>query len=223
MVRVDCVHCVCSSLPKKELDLPASQVLGLFNRIIRKFVQLFNSLSEVAVGDSIPATGDIDMKPLEMSVDKELVGWLERGISTDPPILPPSSSRQRLLSCSMKTRRKRGQSYRPATCHNMQWVELMMSGRGLFLLLPTLSVSGITIVPSMLGRTTICMCASRQWCCVCVGVARWPVVRRRKVWRRKGGGRERRESQDSVTRPRGKGTELNSTHCAPLRVCCCHF
>lgn len=79
LVGVDCVCHVCSSLPQKELGLPASQVLGLFNRIIRKFVQLFNSLSEVAMGDSIPATGDIDMKPLETSVDKELVSLVERG------------------------------------------------------------------------------------------------------------------------------------------------
>lgn len=79
---------VCSSLPQKHLGLPASQVLGLFNRIIRKFVQLFNSLSEVAMGDSIPATGDIDMKPLEMSVDKELVSQQERGRAFQYCLLP---------------------------------------------------------------------------------------------------------------------------------------
>ena len=58
---------------QRELGLPASQILGLFNRIIRKFAHLFNSLSEASVGNSVTAAGAVDMQPLEMSVDKELV------------------------------------------------------------------------------------------------------------------------------------------------------
>lgn len=30
----------------KELDLPTTQLLGLFNRIIRKFIQYFNKITE---------------------------------------------------------------------------------------------------------------------------------------------------------------------------------
>ena len=58
---------------QKELDLPVSQVLGLFNRIIRKFVQLFNSISEAALGEGIPAAADAGNEPVKISIDKELV------------------------------------------------------------------------------------------------------------------------------------------------------
>ncbi|CAI8034150.1 RNA cytidine acetyltransferase [Geodia barretti] len=59
---------------QKELDLPASQVLGLFNRVIRKFVQVFNSLSEAAVEETLPpaAADRGDMKPVAVGLGREL-------------------------------------------------------------------------------------------------------------------------------------------------------
>ena len=36
-------------------------------------MKLFNSLSEAAAGDGILATVDVEMKPIEESIDKELV------------------------------------------------------------------------------------------------------------------------------------------------------
>ena len=57
-----------------ELDLPSGQILGLFIRIIRKFVQLFSSLEEGVVSASLaPPTSDVDLQPLKQSVDQELV------------------------------------------------------------------------------------------------------------------------------------------------------
>jgi N-acetyltransferase 10 len=37
----------------EELDLPSSQLLGLFNRIIRKSIQYFNSIAEKYIEDTI--------------------------------------------------------------------------------------------------------------------------------------------------------------------------
>ena len=56
--------------------MPVSQILGLFHRLVRKFVQHFNSLSEIAMSDSIPATAGVDMQPVGDSIDKELVSIL---------------------------------------------------------------------------------------------------------------------------------------------------
>ena len=68
-----------ASFPQTELDLPSGQILGLFIRVIRKFVQLFNSLEEgVASASLAPPTDGVDLQPLEQSVDAELVSvvWL---------------------------------------------------------------------------------------------------------------------------------------------------
>ena len=48
--------------------------MGLFNRIIRKFVKFFSSLQEEDVGKSIPAVPPVkkSMEPVEESLDKEL-------------------------------------------------------------------------------------------------------------------------------------------------------
>ena len=63
-----------TSLVQAELDLPSGQILGLFIRVIRKFVQLFNSLEEdmASATLALPAR-NVDLQPLEQSVDQELV------------------------------------------------------------------------------------------------------------------------------------------------------
>ncbi len=59
-----------------ELDLPSSQIMGLFNRAIRKFVKFFTSLQEEEVGKGIPllpsSTANKEMEPLEETLDEEL-------------------------------------------------------------------------------------------------------------------------------------------------------
>ena len=58
-----------------ELDLPANQIMGLHNRMIKKFVQVFMALEEGKISSqleekdmSLPA-----MDPVVESLDKELV------------------------------------------------------------------------------------------------------------------------------------------------------
>ena len=64
-------------LMQLELDLPSGQILGLFIRIIRKFVQLFNSLEEgVASETLVTPSANIDLQPVHQSVEQELVGVL---------------------------------------------------------------------------------------------------------------------------------------------------
>uniref|UniRef100_A0A8C1BNK8 RNA cytidine acetyltransferase n=1 Tax=Cyprinus carpio carpio TaxID=630221 RepID=A0A8C1BNK8_CYPCA len=48
---------------EKEIELPGSQLMGLFNRVIRKVVQFFNILQEKAVEAEMVATKDISMEP----------------------------------------------------------------------------------------------------------------------------------------------------------------
>uniref|UniRef100_A0A8C1USF0 RNA cytidine acetyltransferase n=1 Tax=Cyprinus carpio TaxID=7962 RepID=A0A8C1USF0_CYPCA len=48
---------------EKEIELPGSQLMGLFNRVIRKVVQFFNTLQEKAVEAEMVATKDISMEP----------------------------------------------------------------------------------------------------------------------------------------------------------------
>ncbi|KAM9372994.1 RNA cytidine acetyltransferase [Phaethornis superciliosus] len=57
---------------EKELDLPSSQLMGLFNRIIRKVVQLFNTVQEKAVEEQMVATKDIVMEPTLKSLNDDL-------------------------------------------------------------------------------------------------------------------------------------------------------
>ena len=70
-----CLSVCLSDTPhtQRELDLPASQVLGLFNRAIRKFVQVFNSVSETAVEETLPAPASRDMEPVAVGLSQELV------------------------------------------------------------------------------------------------------------------------------------------------------
>ncbi|XP_008947728.1 PREDICTED: N-acetyltransferase 10-like, partial [Merops nubicus] len=57
---------------EKELELPSSQLMGLFNRIIRKVVQLFNTVQEKAVEEQMVATKDIVMEPTLKSLNDDL-------------------------------------------------------------------------------------------------------------------------------------------------------
>jgi len=57
------------------LDLPASQVLGLHSRTIKKFVQRFNALEEKKISGQLEDKDIIspEMEPVVESLDKELV------------------------------------------------------------------------------------------------------------------------------------------------------
>ncbi|NXG41230.1 NAT10 acetyltransferase, partial [Psilopogon haemacephalus] len=57
---------------EKEVELPSSQLMGLFNRIIRKVVQLFNTVQEKAVEEQMVATKDIVMEPMLKSLNDDL-------------------------------------------------------------------------------------------------------------------------------------------------------
>ncbi|XP_052008257.1 LOW QUALITY PROTEIN: RNA cytidine acetyltransferase [Xyrauchen texanus] len=57
---------------EKKIDLPCSQLMGLFNRIIRKVVQFFNTLQEKAVEAEMVATKDISMEPTAQTLNEDL-------------------------------------------------------------------------------------------------------------------------------------------------------
>lgn len=57
---------------EKEIDLPANQILALFNRSIRKFVQYFNEILEKEAAASIAEKKDVVMDPLRETMDQEL-------------------------------------------------------------------------------------------------------------------------------------------------------
>ncbi|KAG1944690.1 RNA cytidine acetyltransferase [Pimephales promelas] len=57
---------------EKAIDLPASQLMGLFNRVIRKVVQFFNTLQEKAVEAEMVATKDISMEPTAQTLNEDL-------------------------------------------------------------------------------------------------------------------------------------------------------
>ncbi|XP_077050615.1 RNA cytidine acetyltransferase isoform X3 [Siphateles boraxobius] len=57
---------------EKAIDLPASQLMGLFNRVIRKIVQFFNTLQEKAVEAEMVATKDISMEPTAQTLNEDL-------------------------------------------------------------------------------------------------------------------------------------------------------
>lgn len=57
---------------EKEIELPVSQLMGLFNRIIRKFVQLFNRILEKSVEEQMVATKAIVMEPTLRSLSEDL-------------------------------------------------------------------------------------------------------------------------------------------------------
>uniref|UniRef100_A0A8C1HAF8 RNA cytidine acetyltransferase n=1 Tax=Cyprinus carpio carpio TaxID=630221 RepID=A0A8C1HAF8_CYPCA len=57
---------------EKEIELPGSQLMGLFNRVIRKVVQFFNILQEKAVEAEMVATKDISMEPTVQTLNEDL-------------------------------------------------------------------------------------------------------------------------------------------------------
>ncbi|KAJ7422622.1 N-acetyltransferase 10-like protein [Willisornis vidua] len=57
---------------EKEVELPSSQLMGLFNRILRKVVQLFNTVQEKAVEEQMAATKDVVMEPTLKSLNDDL-------------------------------------------------------------------------------------------------------------------------------------------------------
>eukprot|EP00795_Rhopilema_esculentum_P004679 gene4679-20963_t len=57
---------------EKELDLPGSQILGLFNRMMKKVTQYLNGIVEKEVEQSLAPRKSIIMEPTAKSLDKEL-------------------------------------------------------------------------------------------------------------------------------------------------------
>ncbi|XP_057298748.1 RNA cytidine acetyltransferase-like [Hydractinia symbiolongicarpus] len=58
---------------QKELDLPSSQILGLFNKILRKSTQFLNGLVEAEIEKSIlPERSVVHMEPTRQSLKQEL-------------------------------------------------------------------------------------------------------------------------------------------------------
>ncbi|XP_072290622.1 RNA cytidine acetyltransferase [Eucyclogobius newberryi] len=57
---------------EKEIDLPSSQLMGLFNRLIRKLVQVFTSIQEKAIEAEMATTKDVTMEPTVCSLNEDL-------------------------------------------------------------------------------------------------------------------------------------------------------
>uniref|UniRef100_A0A667WXN0 RNA cytidine acetyltransferase n=1 Tax=Myripristis murdjan TaxID=586833 RepID=A0A667WXN0_9TELE len=57
---------------EKEIELPSSQLMGLFNRLIRKFVQVFTSIQEKAIEAEMVASKDVSMEPAALSLNDDL-------------------------------------------------------------------------------------------------------------------------------------------------------
>ncbi|XP_075995531.1 RNA cytidine acetyltransferase [Genypterus blacodes] len=57
---------------EKEIDLPSSQLMGLFNRLIRKFVQVFTGVQEKAIEAEMVESKDISMEPTVGSLNEDL-------------------------------------------------------------------------------------------------------------------------------------------------------
>ncbi|XP_074533302.1 RNA cytidine acetyltransferase [Halichoeres trimaculatus] len=57
---------------EKEIELPSSQLMGLFNRLIRKFVQVFTSIQEKAIEAEMAASKDVSMEPTFKSLNDDL-------------------------------------------------------------------------------------------------------------------------------------------------------
>ena len=63
---------------EKELDLPASQILGLFNRLVRKAVSELTGILEQEVEKTMAKERAVVMEPTQQSMEQELVsGKLE--------------------------------------------------------------------------------------------------------------------------------------------------
>ncbi|CAI9598645.1 unnamed protein product [Staurois parvus] len=57
---------------EKEIELPGSQLMGLFNRVIRKIVQVFNRIQEKAVEEQMGAVKEVVMEPILKSLNEDL-------------------------------------------------------------------------------------------------------------------------------------------------------
>ncbi|XP_061532154.1 RNA cytidine acetyltransferase isoform X1 [Phycodurus eques] len=57
---------------EKELDLPSSQLMGLFNRLARKFVQVFTNIQEKAIEAEMATTKEVTMEPTVRSLHDDL-------------------------------------------------------------------------------------------------------------------------------------------------------
>uniref|UniRef100_A0A671X0I9 RNA cytidine acetyltransferase n=1 Tax=Sparus aurata TaxID=8175 RepID=A0A671X0I9_SPAAU len=57
---------------EKEIELPSSQLMGLFNRLIRKFVQVFTRIQEKAIEAEMATTKDVSMEPTAKSLTDDL-------------------------------------------------------------------------------------------------------------------------------------------------------
>lgn len=57
---------------EKETDLPSSQLMGLFNRLVRKFMQFFNQIQEKAIEVEIIESKDISMEPTVRTLNEDL-------------------------------------------------------------------------------------------------------------------------------------------------------
>lgn len=57
----------------KQVDLPSMQLLGLFNKIIRKMVQALNAVLEKDVEKVMIEKQEINMNPTEISLEEDLV------------------------------------------------------------------------------------------------------------------------------------------------------
>ncbi|KAG8510796.1 RNA cytidine acetyltransferase, partial [Galemys pyrenaicus] len=57
---------------EKEIDLPSGQLMGLFNRIIRKVVKLFNEVQEKAIEEQMVAVKDVVMEPTLKTLSDDL-------------------------------------------------------------------------------------------------------------------------------------------------------
>uniref|UniRef100_A0A8C5ZBN0 RNA cytidine acetyltransferase n=1 Tax=Marmota marmota marmota TaxID=9994 RepID=A0A8C5ZBN0_MARMA len=57
---------------EKEIELPSGQLMGLFNRIIRKVVKLFNEVQEKAIEEQMVAVKDVVMEPTMKTLSDDL-------------------------------------------------------------------------------------------------------------------------------------------------------
>ncbi|KAM9220824.1 RNA cytidine acetyltransferase isoform 2-T2 [Dugong dugon] len=57
---------------EKEIDLPSVQLMGLFNRIIRKVVKLFSEVQEKAIEEQMVAVKDVVMEPTMKTLSEDL-------------------------------------------------------------------------------------------------------------------------------------------------------
>lgn len=57
---------------EKEISLPSSQLMGLFNRLVRKFMQFYNQIQERAIEVEMIESKDISMEPTVRTLNEDL-------------------------------------------------------------------------------------------------------------------------------------------------------